>query len=322
MRNLITGGAGFIGSHLTEKLLAKGEKVIVLDDLSTGDIKNIKDFIKNPNFAFIKKSLLDKNSTINAVRDCDRIFHLAAAVGVDYVCANQLKTKQKNILGTYIVAKFSAKFRKNIIFMSSSEVYSPFNYIPYREHDVKIETNYLKNLSLYGKTKLIGELIINKYSKKSGINSLILRLFNISGPKQKSDYGMVIPKFIQQALANEPITIYGDGKQTRTFMHVNDAVSNIIKLSNYSLAYGKTFNIGGTEEISITELAKKITEILKSSSHLKYIPYEKTKRKNYSDFNQRLPDLQNAKRYISYSQNYDLNQIISDSKIYLTRTVN
>jgi UDP-glucose 4-epimerase len=320
MINLITGGAGFIGSNLAKYLINIGENVIVFDDLSTGDIINLKSIQNSPNFKFIEDTILNNAAIESAIREADIIYHLAAAVGVDYVCNNHEHTEIINIKGTENIVKYSSKYNKRLLFTSSSEVYLNSNQVPFSEEDASFEKESLNLLNIYGKTKIIGEKIINTYKKEQNLNAIIIRLFNVGGYGQKYQYGMVIPKFVKCAILNKPIEIYGDGKQTRTFIHVQDVINSMIFLINKNFLFEKAFNIGGTKEVSIIQLAKEILKLIKSSSSIEFFPYEKTVRKNYKDFKRRIPDTSLARKHMALSESYNLDKIIMDTSKYIIET--
>lgn len=297
MKILVTGGAGFIGSHLAEALLNGGHEVYVIDDLSTGNIKNLKvderlhctvDTITN--FPVLQK-LVDQ---------CDIIFHLAAAVGVKLIVDSPVRTIETNVRGSELVLKAANKKGKLVIIASTSEVYGKNNNIPFREDSDIVLGPATKARWSYACSKLISEFLALAYHKEKGLPIIIARLFNTIGPRQKGEYGMVVPRFFKQALSGKPLTVYGDGTQTRSFAYVGDVVRALIGLANANGAVGEIFNIGSPEEISILSLAKKIIDLTGSKSKIEFIPYEKVYAGSFEDMQRRVPDISKINRLISF----------------------
>lgn len=299
MKILITGGAGFIGSHLAEKLLSIGHEVYIIDDLSTGSIRNIDHLRINPKFHFNTNTITSEQLLSSIVDKVDIIYHLAAAVGVQLVVRSPIKTIQTNIHGTEVVLKAAVKENKKVLIASTSEVYGKSKNIPYKEDDnLLIGAPTLGRWS-YACSKALDEFLAMAYWKEKKLPVVITRFFNTIGPKQTGQYGMVVPTFIKQALSGKPITVYGDGKQTRCFTYVGDVVNAIIALMEKDKAIGEIFNIGSTEEISIENLAKKIKQLTNSSSEIVHIPYEQAYEQGFEDMRRRIPDISKLSRMLS-----------------------
>ncbi|OGG38037.1 nucleoside-diphosphate sugar epimerase [Candidatus Jorgensenbacteria bacterium GWC1_48_12] len=299
---LITGGAGFIGSHLTEKLLQRGEEVFVIDNLSTGSSENIKQLENNPKFHFIKGSVLDRDLVVQTVAKVDEIYHLAAAVGVKTIIEKPLESFLVNIDGTKNVLE-AADIRKiPVLITSSSEVYGKNEKLPFKEEDDRIYGSAYHDRWGYGLSKGSDEFLGLAYFREKGLPVVIVRLFNVIGPRQSGSYGMVVPRFIKQALTNEPLEVYGDGDQTRCFGYVGSVVNALIELmGNKEKSYGQIFNVGSDEKISIKELAQKIIQLVpKSSSKIKLITYAQVYGANFEDMRDRQPDLSKIKKTINY----------------------
>jgi len=321
MRILITGGAGFIGSHLAEKLLEAGEEVYIIDDLSTGSIDNINQLKQkdpdNSKLFFFEQSILDHEAMLDLVGTCNMVYHLAAAVGVQYILDNPLKSIKINIQGTEKVLELCSRFKKKVLIASSSEVYGKHLHAPLVETDNLIYGPSSKFRWSYAASKLIDEFFAIAYCRMNALEVVITRLFNTVGPRQTGAYGMVIPRLVQQALKNEPLTVYGDGSQTRTFTHVKDVVRALISLMNTQSAIGETFNIGGTQEISIKDLAQKIIDITGSSSAIELIPYEKAFAKDFEDMQRRVPGIEKIAQHTGFRPHYSLDDILEEVADYL-----
>jgi len=320
MRILITGGAGFIGSHLSEALLEMGEEVYIIDDLSTGSIDNINllrdKYTENTQLFFYEQSILDNETMLNLIGTCDMVYHLAAAVGVQYILDNPLKSIKINIQGTEKVLELCARFKKKVLIASSSEVYGKHLHAPLVETDNLIYGPSSKFRWSYAASKLIDEFFAIAYHRMNALENVITRLFNTVGPRQTGAYGMVIPRLVQQALNSEPLTVYGDGSQTRTFTHVKDVIRALIALMNTPSAIGETFNIGGTEEISIKNLANKIIEKTGTTSKIEYIPYEKAFAKDFEDMQRRVPGIDKIARHTGFQPHYNLDNILEEVIAY------
>ncbi|MBN2461252.1 MAG: GDP-mannose 4,6-dehydratase [Candidatus Cloacimonetes bacterium] len=308
---LITGGAGFIGSHMAEKLLETGNNVSVIDNLSTGEFSNIRHLVKNPKFEYTINSILNRDILEKLIKDCDEIYHLAAAVGVKFIIDNPLLSLQTNIGGTENVLEFANKYKKKVLVASTSEIYGKSNNVPFKEEDDRLLGSTHITRWSYSASKAIDEFLALAYYREKKLPIVIARCFNTVGPRQTGLYGMVIPKFIRNALLNHPITIYGDGKQSRCFADVDDVIDGMIKLMNCKKAEGEIFNIGNDYEVTIEELANKIKKITNSNSKIEYIAYEDAYEKGFEDMRQRKPDLTKIKKFIDYKPKYDLDMILS-----------
>jgi len=312
VKTLITGGAGFIGSHLTEELLGQNNEVIVLDNLSTGRYTNISHLLDTEKFEFVEGSILDAILVDKLVERVDNVFHLAAAVGVDLIVKKPLESLTTNIKGSEVVLDAALRYRKKILITSTSEIYGKNANGPLKEDDDRILGSPLKTRWGYSTAKAVDEMLAYIYWREKNVPSVIVRLFNTVGPRQTGTYGMVMPRFISQALRNEPITVYGSGKQSRCFLHVKDAVFALIKLIQEPKAVGEVFNIGSQEEIGICQLAKEITASCKSKSEIVYIPYEKAYEHGFEDMQRRIPDITKIGKLVGFKPTYTLPEIISD----------
>lgn len=309
---LITGGAGFIGSYLAEELLKDGNKVIAVDNLSTGSIENIKHLMEDPNFRFVYDDVRNTSTMHILIEKADTIYHLAAAVGVQLIVDNPVHTIETNIHGSEIVLNIANKFKKRILLASTSEVYGKSEKVPFGEDDdVVIGSTRFSRWS-YACSKMIDEFLGMAYFEQYGLPVIIVRLFNTVGPRQTGRYGMVIPRFVEQALQNKPLYVYGTGKQSRCFAYVKDVVKAMILLMKNPNTAGQVYNIGSCQEITIEELAKKIIEKTKSKSKIEYIPYEKAYGKPFDDMQRRLPNLQKLKQTINYIPETSLDTILDE----------
>jgi UDP-glucose 4-epimerase len=311
LKVLITGGAGFIGSYLAEAYLARGDEVYVIDDLSTGSLDNIRRFRTNPLFHFVQDTILNRDAMLELTGICDVVAHLAAAVGVRLIIDEPLKSIHTNIVGTEIVLELADKFRKKTFIASTSEVYGRNSQVPLRETDIRIYgPTHLARWS-YAATKAMDEFLALAYYRTRRLPIIIARFFNTVGPRQTGRYGMVIPRFVGQALRNEPITIYGDGKQTRNFTYVEDLVRGVIGLIDEPGAVGEIFNIGGNEEISINDLADRVKSITRSSSPIVHVPYDEAYQEGFEDMERRVPDITKITELIGYRNTCDLDSILA-----------
>ncbi len=310
MKALITGGAGFIGSHLSERLLQTGHEVIVIDNLSTGSLDNIKHLQNNPKFEFIYDNVRNSEIMHVLIDRCDVIFHLAAAVGVQLIVDDPVHTIETNIHGSEVVLSIANKFRKKTLIASTSEVYGKSEAVPFKEDDDTVLGSTKFSRWAYACSKAIDEFLGLAYYEQFGLPVIITRFFNTVGPRQTGRYGMVIPRFVERALKNEPIMIYGTGKQARCFGYVGDIVEGAIALMNSPKASGRVYNIGSQEEITIENLAKKITEMTRSKSELKYIPYEEAYGKPFDDMMRRVPCLDRLQETIGFKPETKLDIIL------------
>lgn len=322
-RVLITGGAGFIGSYLAERLISDGSKVIVLDDLSTGSYKNIEDLTKSENFQIIVDSVLNEKVVEEVVKSSDMAYHLAAAVGVRLIIEQPSKTIETNVSGTETVLKMCSRYHKKVLITSTSEVYGSGVSERFKEEDDCIIGPPSKRRWSYAASKLIDEHLAFSYWYEKKLPVIIVRLFNIIGPRQTGRYGMVVPTFIKQALNNELLTVFGDGKQTRSFLSVDDAVRVLVELADNPKAIGEVFNIGSEEEINIGELARLVIDITKSNSVIKYISYREAYGEDFEDMRRRVPDISKLKRFTGFTPKARLTDIIKNMASYymnLTQT--
>ena len=310
MRVLITGGAGFIGSHLADHLLNRGDKVVLLDDLSTGRLANIDHLTGSSDAEFVLGSILDADLVDNAISGVDAVFHLAAAVGVNLIVEKPLESLMTNIRGTETVIEKAHKYDKRLLVMSTSEIYGKNTSDSLSEEDDRILGSPLKSRWSYSEAKAIDEILAYTYWREKGLETVIIRLFNTVGPRQTGSYGMVIPRFVGQALRNEPITIFGDGNQTRCFCHVGDVVEGLVALSEHPEAFGKVFNLGGGEETSIRELAERVIELAGSKSGLEFIPYDAAYEAGFEDMERRVPNTNKARQLVGFSPSAGLDDII------------
>lgn len=311
MKALITGGAGFIGSHLTGKLLAEGNKVAVIDNLSTGSLGNIAGFRTNPDFAFIEGDIRQSKLIEPLVEQCDVIYHLAAAVGVKLIAEDPVHTIETNIGGTEVVLNAANQFGKKILIASSSEVYGKSDSIPFREEDDIVLGSTSVSRWSYACSKAIDEFLGLAFNQQYGLGVVICRFFNTIGPGQTGQYGMVVPRFVQNALNNEPIQICGTGRQTRCFSYVGDLIDAITKLMDCDDAMGKVFNIGSKEEISIEELADKIILLTGSKSKKQFVSYEKAYGRPIEDMMRRVPSIDKVNKTIGWESKTSLDEILS-----------
>ncbi|MCC6587322.1 MAG: NAD-dependent epimerase/dehydratase family protein [Bryobacterales bacterium] len=313
MLNLVTGGAGFIGSHLCEHLLHLGEAVEVWDDLSTGSLANLAGCIGHPRFSYVVSDFTQDRNFASAVSRCDQIFHLAAAVGVKKIVTDPAHTIVTNVQGTEIVLRYAAPLRKPVLLTSTSEVYGKGTRVPFREDDDVLYGPTSKSRWSYAMSKAIDEFLLMAYSRTHSLPGVIVRLFNTVGPRQVKDYGMVLPSFVSQALNGGPLTIFGDGQQTRCFAHVLDVVPALVKLSRTPAAWGRVVNIGSTEEVSIIELAERIRGAVCPGAPLAFLPYDRAYEPGFEDMIRRVPDIGLARDLIGFQPVRNLDAIIADS---------
>lgn len=316
MRILVTGGSGFIGSHLCEALLKIGHQVTALDNLSTGQRKNIEQALKNPNFQLIDGSVLDQNLLETHINSSDYIFHLAAAVGVFNIVQRPLDSLLTNIRGTENVLELANKFKVPVLVTSSSEVYGKNTSDSLSETDDRIIGSPTILRWSYSEAKAIDESLAMAYYVEHKLPTRIVRFFNTVGPRQVGNYGMVVPRFINQALTNQPVTIYGDGKQTRCFAHIYDVVEALMKVAFSDRTIGQVVNIGNNKEISILDLAHKIIELTGSNSQIQFMNYEEAYGDNFEDMERRVPNIQLIKELTGWQPTKGLDQIISDVADY------
>lgn len=312
MRYLLTGGSGFIGGHLSDELLRRGHEVMVIDDLSTGSIHNIEHLKSNPKFKYVIDTVANVNLMAELVDACDRIYHLAAAVGVKLIVESPVRTIETNIKLTEIVLELAAKKRRPTFVASTSEVYGKSTDFPFREEGDLVMGATNKGRWSYACSKAIDEFLAIAYWKEKKLPTVVARLFNTVGPRQTGQYGMVIPNFVRQALAGQPITVYGDGKQSRCFCHVHDTVKALASLLDNENAYGEVFNVGNNVEISMLDLAKTVRDACESKSEIVFVPYEKAYEAGFEDMTRRVPDLSKVNKFLGWKPTLSLQQILTD----------
>ncbi len=310
MRALITGGAGFIGSHLAGTLLERGWRVDAIDDLSTGQLQNIASLVDHPGFTFTRGSATDPSAMTPLVKQADIVFHLAAAVGVRLIVEEPVQTIATNIKSTELVLELATQYRCAVLLASSSEVYGKLSVSKFSESDDLVLGPTHSPRWCYAASKIIDEHLGLAYAREEGLRVTVLRLFNTIGPRQTGQYGMVVPRFVQQALLGEPITVYGDGKQRRSFSWVGDVVEAMILLVQHPGAVGEVFNIGHTSEITILELAVMIKQMTGSRSEIVFVPFEEAYEPGFEDMARRLPDISKLYRLIGYRPTLDLRAML------------
>jgi UDP-glucose 4-epimerase len=314
MKYLITGGAGFIGSHLAERLIAMGEEVLILDDLSTGRLENLAAIEENERLHLTIASVMEEDVFESLVKESDIVFHLAAAVGVRLIVESPVRTIETNIHGTELALKFANRYRKKVLLASTSEIYGKNNQVPFKEDDDMVLGNTMKSRWSYACSKAIDEFLALSYYREKRLPVIIVRLFNTVGPRQVSQYGMVLPRFVRQALEGKPLTIYDDGKQARCFCHVTDVIDAFIKLSQCKDAVGEVFNVGSEDEITIERLARKVKQLVNDKVELQYVPYVEAYGKGFEDMRRRVPDISKIKKFTGFKTTKNIDEIILDVK--------
>ncbi len=326
MRCLITGGAGFIGSHLAETLLDRGHSVTVIDDLSTGRFENIQRLVARPGFRFAIDTITNDTVLDRLASESDLIFHLAAAVGVRLIVEKPVHSIETNVMGTEAVLKAAVRYRAKLLIASTSEVYGKGNSLPFREDDDTVLGSTLRNRWAYAASKMVDEFLALAYHREKDLPVVIFRLFNTVGPRQTGEYGMVIPRFVQQALRNEPLTVYGDGQQSRCFLHVQDAITAIVKLAEAEDAEGEVFNIGSREEVTMRELAERVLKAVDklrgrstqpektkaSEQRIAFMPYEDVYSVGFEDMVRRVPDIEKIRNRIGWQASRSLDEALED----------
>jgi UDP-glucose 4-epimerase len=312
MHALITGGAGFIGSHLAEALLAAGHNVTAVDNLSTGRFENIAPLTANPRFQFVYETIINETVMDRLVSTCDVIFHLAAAVGVELIVRDPVQTIETNLLGTEVVLRLARRYRKKVLIASTSEVYGKSTDLPFREEADRVMGPTIKSRWSYAESKAIDEFLALAYHKQFDLPVVICRFFNTVGPRQTGTYGMVIPRFVEQALAGKPLTVYGDGRQTRCFCNVKDTVRAVVTLAGEAQAVGQIYNVGSGEEITITDLARRVIARAGSASTIETIPYEQAYEAGFEDMLRRVPSTEKIKAAIGWQPSAKLDQTLDE----------
>jgi UDP-glucose 4-epimerase len=316
MVSLITGGAGFIGSHLAEALAARGDQVILLDDLSTGSVENIRHLRSRPSIRCVFESMMNRSLLAELVDESDIVFHLAAAVGVRRIIESPVRTIETNIKGTELVLECAAKKKKRVFVASTSEVYGKNNRVPFREDDDIVLGATTKSRWSYAASKALDEFLALAYWKEKKLPVVIGRLFNTVGPRQTGRYGMVLPSFVNQALEQAPITVFGTGKQSRCFGYVRDIIEATLRLVAIDRAVGEVVNIGSEEEVTIEELAYRVKEKTQSSSPVHYVPYDQAYEPGFEDMPRRVPCLEKLARLTGYRSTTTLDTIINHVATY------
>ena len=310
MRALLTGGAGFVGSHLAETLLTRGHEVMVIDDLSTGSMDNITPFRGHPKFEYVIDTVMNEPRMAELIDRADVVFHLAAAVGVKLIVEAPVRTIETNVHGTEVVLKHASKKGKLVVVFSTSEVYGKSTDVPFREESDLVMGPTPKHRWAYACSKAIDEFLALAYYRERKLPVIVVRLFNTVGPRQTGRYGMVIPTFVQQALSGEPITVFGDGRQTRSFTYVGDVVDGLIRLVQEPRAVGQVFNIGNAEEITILGLAERVKAMTGSTSPITFVPYDEAYDAGFEDMPRRVPDLRKIAALVGYRPTLALDQIL------------
>ena len=310
MRALVTGGAGFIGSHLTEALLAQGHQVTVIDDLSTGRFENIAHLCPDPHFGFAIETITNETVMDRLASECDVIFHLAAAVGVKLIVERPVHTIETNILGTEMVLRLANRYRRKVLIASTSEVYGKGVRVPFSEEDDRVIGPTSKSRWAYATSKAVDEFLGLAYHREKEVPVVVLRFFNTVGPRQTGRYGMVIPRFMNWALAGDPIQVYGTGAQSRCFCNVADTVRAITGLMEAPAAVGEIFNIGTDEEVTIDELARRVKTMTLSSSEIVHVPYDDAYAPGFEDMDRRVPDIDKINRTIGWKPTLTLDQTL------------
>jgi UDP-glucose 4-epimerase len=310
LKVLITGGAGFIGSHLADAYIQRGDEIYVIDDLSTGKIENIQHLKGNPRFHYTIETVHNQPVIAELVDQCDVIFHLAAAVGVKLIVESPVRTIETNVRGTEVVLSIANKKKKKVLIASTSEVYGLSSDVPFREDGNLVMGATTKGRWSYACSKAIDEFLALAYWREKKLPTIVVRLFNTVGPRQTGQYGMVIPTFVKQALAGRPLTVYGDGNQTRCFGYVGDVVGALVKLMDRDEAVGQVFNIGSNYEISILQLAQRVKELTNSTSEIVFVPYDEAYEEGFEDMPRRVPDITKIGNLVGYRPEMDLDGIL------------
>lgn len=311
MRALITGGCGFIGSHLAEALLGRGDDVTVVDDLSTGQFDNIVHLAGRPGFHFAIETITNETVMDRLVSECDIIYHLAAAVGVELIVSDPVRVIETNIQGAEVILRIGARYRKQVMIASSSEVYGKSEEVPFREDADRLLGPTTRSRWSYACSKAMDEFLALAYAKRYALPVVIMRFFNTVGPRQTGRYGMVVPRFVRQALLNQPLTVYGDGMQSRCFTYVGDVVRAVVGLASTPAALGQVYNIGSQEEVTIAALARRTIDLAGSQSTITFIPYDQAYEEGFEDMRRRVPDISRIRHTIGWEPAIDLDGILT-----------
>ena len=312
MKILITGGAGFVGSHLADKLIGQGHEITVIDDLSTGRYSNVEHLEDTERFRLIIDTVLNERLMEELVRETDHVYHMASAVGVKLIMERPVRTIETIFRGTDVVLGFCSRYRKRVLIPSTSEVYGKGASVPFKEDDDLLTGATDKHRWAYACAKTLDEFLALAHWKETRLPVVVVRLFNTVGPRQTGQYGMVVPRFVHAAMRNEPIQVHGDGTQSRCFGHVHDIVDGLSKLLENPSCFGQVINLGNSEEVSIKELADRAISLTGSSSEIQFIPYEEAYGDGFEDMRRRVPSLEKAKRLIGYQPTRSLDDIIND----------
>ncbi|NLG26891.1 MAG: NAD-dependent epimerase/dehydratase family protein [Chloroflexi bacterium] len=316
MRALITGGCGFIGSHLAEALLARGDAVTVVDNLSTGRFENIAALVDRPGFQFVIENITNEPVMDRLVSECDLVCHLAAAVGVELIIRDPVGVIETNIRGCEALYRIAARYRKKVLLASTSEVYGKSEHVPFREDDDRVLGPTTRSRWSYACSKAMDEFLALAYAKQRALPTVIVRLFNTVGPRQTGRYGMVVPRFVQQALRGQPLTVYGDGQQSRCFCGVQDVVRALAELAAEPRAEGEVYNVGSTEEITIRGLAERVVQRAESSSPIVLVPYDQAYETGFEDMRRRVPDTGRIRALIGWQPRLSLDAILDSVIAY------
>jgi UDP-glucose 4-epimerase len=322
MRYLITGGAGFVGSHLSDELLQRGDEVVIIDDLSTGSIRNIAHLRGHPRFSYHIGTMLNAPLLAELVDDADAIFHLAAAVGVQLIVESPVRTIETNIRCTELLLELALKKKKKVLLTSTSEVYGKSKDVPFKEDSDLVMGATSRGRWSYACSKAVDEFLAIAYWREKRLPTVIVRLFNTVGPRQTGRYGMVVPRFVKQALSNRPITVYGDGLQSRCFTHVHDSVRGIVGLMDATDTVGEVYNVGGSEEVTMLDLARRVRARSGSSSELTFVPYAVAYEENFEDMPRRVPDTDKIRRAIGWEESFSLDDILDSVIVHQREPVN
>ena len=317
MKYLVTGGAGFIGSHVTDALIKRGDSVVVLDNLSTGNRKNIQHLVGLSTFKFVEGSILDTSVVDDCVQSADHVLHFAAAVGVFTIVDKPLESLMTNLKGTENILEAADKYNKEVLIASSSEIYGKNASGPLHEESDRVVGSPLKSRWSYSEAKAIDESMAYFYYQEKKLAVRLVRFFNTVGPRQVGHYGMVVPRFVSAALKNEPLMVYGTGSQSRCFCHVYDAVAGVLAVIGTDVTLGEVFNIGNDEEITIENLAHEVIELTGSSSKIKNVLYEKAYKPGFEDMQRRVPDISKIKRIVGWTPKLSLDAVITDIASHL-----